>query len=204
MTSAGWSGVAGHSRIPWVVGALLIYSWEGCLLQLCVDGQSWTLRGPCDNTWTRLDTGRPVQAIPNITGPASGLSISILYALSIWTQLEQTAFGGGNLAPFITHPRTLNRCGHRSCARPDFAGLWLPGYLSMLSPVAKDKGHINCIIGSKVTAALLNEWILPIGGVLSGMVCACSQQAVFFWKLKRTTKWLVEMLYLHKRIAVVP
>ena len=30
------------------------------------------------------------------------------------------------------------------------------------------------ISGSKVTAILLNGWILPVGGVASGRVCACS------------------------------
>ena len=33
------------------------------------------------------------------------------------------------------------------------------------------KGHQNCTSGSKVTAILLNEWDLPIGGVASGRVC---------------------------------
>ena len=33
---------------------------------------------------------------------------------------------------------------------------------------------INCIIGSKVTETLLEGWILPVGGVASGRVCACS------------------------------
>ena len=38
------------------------------------------------------------------------------------------------------------------------------------------KGHQNCTIGSKVTAILLNEWDLPIGGVASGRVwpAACT------------------------------
>jgi hypothetical protein len=36
------------------------------------------------------------------------------------------------------------------------------------------EGHQKRIIGSKVTAILLSGWILPIGGVASGMVCACS------------------------------
>ena len=29
------------------------------------------------------------------------------------------------------------------------------------------EGHQNCITGSRVTAILLNGWILPIGGALS-------------------------------------
>ena len=36
------------------------------------------------------------------------------------------------------------------------------------------EGHQNPISGSKVTAMLLKGWILPIGGVASGRVCACS------------------------------
>ena len=37
-------------------------------------------------------------------------------------------------------------------------------------------GHQNCIIGSKLTAILINGLILPIGGVASGRVCACTLQ----------------------------
>ena len=36
------------------------------------------------------------------------------------------------------------------------------------------KRHQNRIVGSKVTAILLNGWVFPIGGVTSGRVCACS------------------------------
>ena len=36
------------------------------------------------------------------------------------------------------------------------------------------KGNRDCIIGSKVTAMLLEGWSLPLGGVASGRVCACS------------------------------
>ena len=35
--------------------------------------------------------------------------------------------------------------------------------------------HQNPISGSKVTAILLKGLILPIGGVASGRVCACSR-----------------------------
>ena len=41
---------------------------------------------------------------------------------------------------------------------------------NMLNP----EGHQNPISGAKVTVFLLKEWILPIGGVASGRVCACS------------------------------
>ena len=36
----------------------------------------------------------------------------------------------------------------------------MPIFLEILNP----EGHLNCITGSKVTAILLNWWILPIGG----------------------------------------
>ena len=35
------------------------------------------------------------------------------------------------------------------------------------------EGHPNHITGLKVMAILLHGWILPIGGVASGRVCAC-------------------------------
>ena len=40
------------------------------------------------------------------------------------------------------------------------------------------EGHQHCITGSKVTAILLKGWILPIGGVASGRVCACSLRSM--------------------------
>ena len=36
------------------------------------------------------------------------------------------------------------------------------------------KGHLNRVIGSKITVILVNGGILPSGGVTSGWVCACS------------------------------
>ena len=36
------------------------------------------------------------------------------------------------------------------------------------------KGNQNGIIGSKVTAILLEVWILSVGGVASEKACACS------------------------------
>ena len=36
------------------------------------------------------------------------------------------------------------------------------------------EGHLNCFIGLKVTAILVNGGILPTGGVASGRVCVCS------------------------------
>ena len=37
------------------------------------------------------------------------------------------------------------------------------------------EGHQNCITGSRVTAILLNEWILPIGGA-SAVEGVCDQR----------------------------
>ena len=42
--------------------------------------------------------------------------------------------------------------------------------------VINPEGHQNPIRGAKVTAVLLKGWILAIGGVASGRVCACSLQ----------------------------
>ena len=36
------------------------------------------------------------------------------------------------------------------------------------------KGHLNRIISSKVKAIWRNGWVLPIAGVESERVCACS------------------------------
>ena len=44
----------------------------------------------------------------------------------------------------------------------------------VLPDILNPEGHQSCCIGSKVTAILLNEWILPTGGVALGRVCACS------------------------------
>ena len=63
--------------------------------------------------------------------------------------------------------------------------------LKMVLPVIKQaimpfaeilnlEGHHNCSIGSKITAILLNELILPTGGVASRRVCACSRAAGLF------------------------
>ena len=40
--------------------------------------------------------------------------------------------------------------------------------LGFLNP----EGHPNHMTGSKVTSILVNKWILPVGGVVSGRVCA--------------------------------
>ena len=37
-------------------------------------------------------------------------------------------------------------------------------YVTIFSEILNPEGHPNCITGSKVTAYLLNVWILPIGG----------------------------------------
>ena len=47
-------------------------------------------------------------------------------------------------------------------------------YINIFTEILNPEGHQNCCIGSKVTAILLNGWILPTGGASSGRVCACS------------------------------
>ena len=50
----------------------------------------------------------------------------------------------------------------------------------------------NCIIGSKVVAIFLNWWALPIGGVASRRVCACSL-------ISRLVNWGV-LIHITKKI----
>ena len=47
-------------------------------------------------------------------------------------------------------------------------------YLTIFNEILNPEEHPNCITGSKVTAILVNWWILPIGGASLGRVCACS------------------------------
>ena len=45
--------------------------------------------------------------------------------------------------------------------------------MSRFRKILNLEGHLNCFIGSKVTAILVNRGILPSGGIASGRVCAC-------------------------------
>ena len=47
-------------------------------------------------------------------------------------------------------------------------------YVGTLKEIRNLEGHPNRITGSRDTAILLKGWILPIGEVASGRVCACS------------------------------
>ena len=47
-------------------------------------------------------------------------------------------------------------------------------YIHIFSEIPNLEGHQNLCIGSKVTAVLLNWWILPTGGVALGRFCVCS------------------------------
>ena len=58
-------------------------------------------------------------------------------------------------------------------------------FLEILNP----EGHQNRINGLKVTAILLNGWILPIGGASSGRVCSCSLRSSLV--LQRCHKLLI-------------
>ena len=53
-------------------------------------------------------------------------------------------------------------------------------YVTIILEILNPKKHQNCITYSKVTAILLNGWILPVGGVASGRVCVQpAKQACF-------------------------
>ena len=47
-------------------------------------------------------------------------------------------------------------------------------YFTNFLEILNVEGHPNRITGSKFTVILLNGWILPMGGVASGRVGACS------------------------------
>jgi hypothetical protein len=47
-------------------------------------------------------------------------------------------------------------------------------YVTIFKEILNPEGYANCITGSKVTAILLNGWILPIGGASLGRVGTCS------------------------------
>ena len=51
--------------------------------------------------------------------------------------------------------------------------------LHFFKEILNPEGHPNCITGSKVTAILLNGWILPIGGasVVKCLFLQLAQQA---------------------------
>ena len=52
-------------------------------------------------------------------------------------------------------------------------------YITIFQKNLNLEGHPNCITGSKVTAILLNGWILPIGGAsaVKGLRLQPAQQA---------------------------
>ena len=55
-------------------------------------------------------------------------------------------------------------------------------YVTIFKEILNPKGHPNCITGSKVTAILLNGWILSFSGASSGRVCSCSLRIRLVWK----------------------
>ena len=54
-------------------------------------------------------------------------------------------------------------------------------YIDSFSEILDLEGHLNRCIDSKVTAILLNWWILPTGGVASGRVCPAACAAGLFF-----------------------
>ena len=69
-------------------------------------------------------------------------------------------------------PRTLWR-RHAKTVR-DNTSSYKIDYVIVIKNFLNPEGHQNHMSGSTVTAILLKEWILPIGGVASGRICACS------------------------------
>ena len=55
-------------------------------------------------------------------------------------------------------------------------------YVTMFKEILNLEGHSNCITGSKVTAILLNWWILPIGraSAVKGLRLQPAEQACLY------------------------
>ena len=70
-------------------------------------------------------------------------------------------------------PPTALRHRHAQMVR-DSTSSYKIDYTIVIKNFLNPEGHQNPINGSKVTVLLLNAWILPIGEVSSGKVCACS------------------------------
>ena len=47
-------------------------------------------------------------------------------------------------------------------------------FVTFFKEILNLKGYLNCSLGSKGMAILVNGKILPRGGVESGRICACS------------------------------
>ena len=55
-------------------------------------------------------------------------------------------------------------------------------YVGKFEEIINLKGHQNCTTGSRAKAILLKGKLLPIGGVASGRVCACSLHSRLVFK----------------------
>ena len=77
-------------------------------------------------------------------------------------------------------------------------------YVTIFKEILNPGGHSNCITGSKVTAILLNEWILPIGGASLVRVCACSLRSMLVFSINKLTMFvlLTPTIYCFHRQAV--
>ena len=79
-------------------------------------------------------------------------------------------------------PPTALQCRHAQLVRSSHSSYKID-YVIVIENFLNPNGHQNWISGSKVAAILLKVWILPIGEVASGRVCACSLRIrlVFNW-----------------------
>ena len=71
------------------------------------------------------------------------------------------------------------QCWHAQMVK-NSATSHITNYIDIFTGNLNLEGHLYCCIGSKVTAILLNGWILPTGGVVSGRVCPAACAAGLF------------------------
>ena len=70
-------------------------------------------------------------------------------------------------------PPTALRRRHAQTVK-DSSSSYKIDYVIVIKKFLNLKGHQNCITGLRVTAILVKGYILPIGGVASTRVCACT------------------------------
>ena len=115
--------------------------------------------------------------------------------LNIFSRPGQSHVTDWLINPF---PPTALRGRHAQTVR-DSSWSYKIDYVIVMKNILNPKGHQNRISGSKVTNILLKGWILPIGGVALGRVCACSLCSMLVFKCLFTI--LVTMAALHQKFS---
>ena len=78
-------------------------------------------------------------------------------------------------------------------------------YVRKFEEILNLEGHPNRITVSRVTAILMNGWILPFHGVALGWVCACKLWSRLVWfQSKKSKNFQLILDVAHKSTSVFP